>query len=94
MCIRDRFILVQLAEALDFDNKDQKSGYIFCERLGLPTLISSITKERLKRSAGKVSASIKRGGSQIDAGFRTLKIDTSNLAEVYSDIPQVLSRLT
>ena len=39
-----KFILVQLDEQLDFSNKDQKSGYLFCTDNALPTTIPSISR--------------------------------------------------
>ncbi len=72
-----KYILVQLAEELNYENKNHKAGYIFCEKMGFEKTIPSITKERLRRS-GKSLSDING-----DIGFRVLKIDTSNMAEVY-----------
>ncbi|SDE27297.1 site-specific DNA-methyltransferase [Kordiimonas lacus] len=72
-----RYIVVQLPEELDFDNKSQKAGYSFCKKMGFPTNISSITKERLRRSGKTIKA------SHVDTGFRVLKVDTSNMADVF-----------
>jgi len=75
------FILVQLEEALDFDDKNQKDGYIFCEKHGLPKVIPSLTKERIKRVAREKERS--SNNWKKDLGFRVLKVDSSNMAEIY-----------
>ena len=76
-----RFILVQLPEALDEADKNQKAGYKFCKQLGLPPTIASIAKERVKRVGKKIHSD--EHGAGVDVGFRVLKIDTSNMADVY-----------
>lgn len=76
-----KFILIQLDEALDYDDNNQRDGYIFCENNGLPKVIPSLTKERIKRAAKAIKGSEKREPK--DTGFRVLKIDSSNMADVY-----------
>ena len=72
-----RFILVQLPEPLDPQNRDQKTASDFCDKLGKPRNIAELTKERLRRAAEKV----KNDSSMFtgDLGFRVLKLDTSNI---------------
>lgn len=72
-----RFILVQLPEPLDPDNKDQKIASDMCDQLSRARTISELCKERLRRSAKKVKAenSLFSG----DAGFRVFKLDMSNI---------------
>jgi adenine-specific DNA-methyltransferase len=76
-----RYILVQLPETLSIDNGDQKSAALFCEQLGKPKHIAELTKERLRRAAAKVQSD--NPYWQGDSGFRVLKIDSSNMNEVY-----------
>ncbi len=79
----DRYILVQLPEPLSPDNKTQKLAVDCCDGLGKPRNIAEITKERLRR-AGTAVAQVKGeliGG--LDIGFRVLKIDSSNMKEVF-----------
>jgi adenine-specific DNA-methyltransferase len=74
-------ILVQLPEPIDMANRAQAVAANFCKSHGLRLNIAELTKERLRRSATKLredSAIL-----QIDTGFRVLKIDTSNMADVY-----------
>ncbi|MFW7266430.1 site-specific DNA-methyltransferase [Gluconacetobacter sp. Hr-1-5] len=82
-----RFILVQLPEELDESDKNQKAGYNFCAKLKLVPTIASIAKERIKRAGRK----IKEEGvnDRVDIGFRVLKVDTSNMQEVYYRPDQV-----
>jgi adenine-specific DNA-methyltransferase len=80
-----KFILVQLPEVLNEDDKNHKSGFLFCEKNGLGKNISEISKERIRRAGKKIKEAHadKEGIENLDIGFRVLKIDTSNMAEVY-----------
>ena len=49
-----RYILVQLPEPLEPDNKDQKTAADFCDTLKKPRTIAELTKERLRRAAAKI----------------------------------------
>lgn len=72
-----RYILVQLPEPLDPDNKDQKTAANFCDQLGKPRSIAELTKERLRRAAAKVKADNPLFAG--DTGFRVFKLDHSNI---------------
>src|SRR5690606_21250594 len=72
-----RFILVQLQEPLDVDDKDQKAAAQFCDKLGKPRNIAELTKERLRRSSAKIRA--ENSLLALDVGFRVYKLATSNL---------------
>lgn len=65
-----RFIMVQLPEPCDKSTDAFKAGY---------KTIAEIGKDRIRR-AGK---QIKESGKSTDIGFRVLKIDTSNMSDVY-----------
>lgn len=80
-----RFIVVQLPEKLDQNDPKQKPGYDFCESLGVPQNIAEISKERIRRVGNKIKKenSSNDGIEQLDIGFRVLKIDASNMKEVY-----------
>jgi adenine-specific DNA-methyltransferase len=80
-----KFVLVQLPEVLDFDDKNHKSGYLFCKKHGLPTTIAELAKERVRRAGKKVKHDNAEHPDidKLDIGFRVLKIDVSNMAEVY-----------
>lgn len=65
-----RFILVQLPEPCAEESEGYKAGY---------KTIAEVSKERIRRAGKKIGKSMKQG----DTGFRVLKIDTSNMADVY-----------
>ena len=78
-----RFISVQYPEEIGQDSKDAKEAFQFCTQADLKPLISEISKERIRRAGAAVR---NRGGAldwNQDTGFRVLKIDTSNMADVY-----------
>ena len=80
-----KFILVQLPEVLNFDDKNHKSGFIFCEKHKLPTTIAELSKERVRRVGVKYRSRHRENlnESSLDVGFRVLKVDTSNMSDVY-----------
>lgn len=69
-----RFIMVQLAEVLPADSAAAKAGF---------KNIADIGKERIRRAGKQVLEGDADGGWRQDIGFRVLKIDTSNMADVY-----------
>lgn len=78
-----RFISVQFPEPIGQDSKDAKEAYQFCTQVGLKPFISEISKERTRRAG--VAVRQKEGATDWnqDTGFRVLKIDTSNMKDVY-----------
>lgn len=81
---RRQFILVQLPEELDPSKKDQKVPATFCDKIGKPRTIAELTKERLRRAGALIKADLEHGAAEVfDAGFRVLKVATSNMKEVY-----------
>jgi adenine-specific DNA-methyltransferase len=69
-----RFILVQLPEAADPQSAAHRAGY---------AVISDLTKERIRRAGYKICTDNSLTGGKPDVGFRVLKIDTSNMSDVY-----------
>jgi adenine-specific DNA-methyltransferase len=71
-----KFILVQLPEVCDEKSEPAKAGY---------RTIADISKERIRRAAKKIKAEYAglAGVSKVDFGFRALKIDSSNMKEVF-----------
>lgn len=78
-----RFISVQFPEPIGQDSKDAKESYQFCAQVGLKPFISEISKERTRRAGAAVRQKDGATGWTRDVGFRVLKIDTSNMADVY-----------
>ena len=71
-----KFIMVQLPEICDDNSEAFKAGY---------RNIAELSKERIRRAGKKIKEENtgKEGIEKLDVGFRVLKIDTSNMAEVY-----------
>lgn len=74
-----RYVLVQLPEPLDPDNTDQRIAAEFCDRLGKPSNIAELTKERLRRAGAKVREDNPLFAG--DTGFRVFKLDSTNIRE-------------
>ena len=72
-----RFILVQLPEPLDPEDKNQKVAAEYCKKLKKPLTITELTKERLRRAGQQVCKDnpLFKG----DTGFRVFKLDSSNI---------------
>ena len=68
-----RFILIQLPDECSPESGAFRAGY---------KTISDITKERIRR-AGKRLADSKGNKDSYDFGFRVLKVDSSNMTDVY-----------
>jgi len=69
-----KFIMVQLPEATDEKSEAYKAGY---------KNICEIGKERIRRAGKKIKEGAGMYGQQIDIGFRVLKVDSTNMEDVY-----------
>jgi adenine-specific DNA-methyltransferase len=71
-----KFIMVQLPEPCDEKSEAFKAGY---------KAITEIGKERIRRAGQKIKTenADKENIDQLDIGFRVLKIDSSNMNDVY-----------
>ena len=71
-----KFIMVQLPETTDEKSEAYKVGY---------TNIADISKERIRRAGKKILVDNvgKEGIENLDIGFRVLKIDSTNMKDVY-----------
>jgi adenine-specific DNA-methyltransferase len=69
-----RFILIQYPEDVGVGTEARKSGF---------SNIAEITKERLRRSGRSIASAAHHEDWSGDIGFRTLKIDVSNMQDVY-----------
>jgi adenine-specific DNA-methyltransferase len=67
-----RFILVQISEGLPDNSEALKAGYEDLAQLGA---------ERIRRAGTRIGSDL--ANPKIDTGFRVLKIDNSNMADVY-----------
>ena len=71
-----KFIMVQLPELTDEKSEAHKAGY---------KNICEIGKERIRRAGKKIKEDNKdkEGIDKLDTGFRVLKLDSSNMEDVY-----------
>lgn len=71
---RRKYIMVQLPEETDEKSEAFKAGY---------KNICEIGKERIRRAGKKILEDQPELAAKLDIGFRVLKVDTSNMQEVY-----------
>ena len=69
-----KFIMVQLPEISDEKSEAYKAGY---------KNICEIGKERIRRAGKKIKEEAGISAQNLDTGFRVLKLDTSNMEDVY-----------
>ena len=69
-----KFIMVQLPEPCDEQSEAYKAGY---------KNICEIGKERIRRAGEKIKAENGLTAQNLDIGFRVLKLDSSNMQDVY-----------
>ncbi len=69
-----KFIMVQLPEVTDEKSEARKAGY---------ETICQIGEERIRRAGKKVKEEAGLQGQDLDTGFRVLKLDSSNMEDVF-----------
>ncbi len=69
-----KFIMVQLPEVTDEKSEARKAGY---------ENICQIGEERIRRAGKKVKEEAGVQGQDLDIGFRVLKLDSSNMEDVF-----------
>ena len=69
-----KFIMVQLPEETDAKSEAYKAGY---------KNICEIGKERIRRAGAKIKEGNPLTTQNLDTGFRVLKLDSSNMKDVY-----------
>ncbi len=79
---RRRFIMVQIPESTDEKSEAYKAGY---------NTICEIGKERIRRVGRKIKEEAGLAAFDLDIGFRVLRLDSSNMEDVYYN-PDELSR--
>jgi len=77
-----RFIMIQLPELTDDKTEAKKAGY---------KNICEIGKERIRRAGKKIKEESGLTAANLDIGFRVLRLDSSNIEDVYYN-PDELSR--
>ena len=73
-CSNRKFIMVQIPEVCDEKSEAYKAGY---------KNICEIGKERIRRAGSKIKEESGLTAQNLDTGFRVLKLDSSNMKEVY-----------
>nr|WP_325248647.1 site-specific DNA-methyltransferase [Amylibacter sp.] len=69
-----KFVMIQMAEPVSEKSEAKKNGY---------STIAEISKERIRRAGAKILEGDTHPDWNKDVGFRVLKIDSSNMADVY-----------
>lgn len=69
-----KFIMVQLPEVTDEKSEARKAGY---------ETICQIGEERIRRAGKKIKEEAGLNGQDLDTGFRVLRLDSSNMEDVY-----------
>lgn len=69
-----KFIMVQLPELTDEKSEAHKAGY---------KTICQIGEERIRRAGKKIKEEAGLQGQDLDTGFRVLKLDSSNMEDVF-----------
>lgn len=85
-------ILVQIQEDLYESLKSAKeqsqkeiiqNSINFCESHSLPVNLCEVAKERIRRAGKKIKEEAGLQGQDLDIGFRVLKLDSSNMEDVF-----------
>ena len=71
---KSKFIMVQLPEVTDEKSEARKAGY---------ENICQIGEERIRRAGKKIKEEAGLQGQDLDIGFRVLKLDSSNMEDVF-----------
>lgn len=85
-----KFILVQLPEKIDPQKeasekakKVAQNAVNLLDTIGVPHNICEIGKERIRRAGDKIKSESPMTTQNLDIGFRVLKLDDSNMKDVY-----------
>lgn len=89
--VRCKSILVQYPENLDETvdkasndaRKTIKEAIKFLDSIGKPHILTEIGKERIRRAGKKIKEESPLTTQDLDIGFRVLKLDSSNMENVY-----------
>ncbi len=85
-----KFILVQIQEKIEPEKisipasrKIAEAAVKYLDKIGKPHLVTELAKQRLKLAAQRILEENGKEASHIDFGFRVLKLDSSNMEDVY-----------
>ena len=86
-----KYILIQLREYIDIVEKGgnsvskiiQKNAREELDKIGKESYITELAKERIRRAGNQIKNDNPLLTSNLDTGFRVLKVDSSNMKDVY-----------
>ncbi|WP_010259700.1 site-specific DNA-methyltransferase [Treponema primitia] len=78
-----KFIMVQLPEVCAPDSEAAKAGY---------KNICEIGKERIRRAGAKIKSDSPLTTTDLDIGFRVLKLDSTNMKDIYYTPQEIVQR--
>lgn len=78
-----KYIMVQLPEETPEGSEARKAGY---------TTICEIGKERIRRAGKKIKEEHPEVAETLDTGFRVLRLDSSNMEEVYFEPVELMQQ--
>ena len=86
-----KFILVQMPEDLDRNlltaandaKKSTRFAIKMLDSINRPHFLTEIAKERIRRAGKKIKEEASLSTQNLDTGFRVLKLDSSNMEDVY-----------
>ena len=86
-----KYIMVQLPENLDnnlmaasqTEKETIKNAIKLCNQLDKPHTIAEVAKERIRRAGAKIKETNPLTAANLDVGFRVLKLDSTNMKDVY-----------
>lgn len=87
----NKFILVQLQEDIDSmltsssanARRIAENAVAVLDEMDKPHMITEVAKERIRRAGEKIKADSPMTTQNLDVGFRVLKVDDSNMKDVY-----------
>lgn len=78
-----KYIMVQLPEETPEGGEARKAGY---------NTICEIGKERIRRAGKKIKEDPENKNKDLDTGFRVLRVDSSNMEEVYFEPVELMQQ--
>ena len=84
-----KYICIQIPEVFNERNDDHKAAISFCLENNIAANVSELSKERIRRAGEKIPVGDCHENWNKDIGFRVLKVDTSNMSDIYYSPDQI-----
>lgn len=78
-----QFVVIQVREDIADGNRKYDAVRAFYAENGIHLNVADVAKERIRRAGRDVKHQAGLHGQTLDIGFRVLKVDTSNMKDVY-----------